>query len=176
MLSFYSVRRPASDVRLKADDGDITTVNIPADPFTLYIRVRYSECDPQGVVFNARYGDYADLAMSEFFRAIVGPWQVMLDRGLDCQVVSILTQWQHPAHFDEVLALQVEALAVGNTSFKIGVRMLRAADMQPLASTEISYVLVDTQHYKKISVPDDLRAQILAGAPGKEVDQAAWRQ
>ena len=28
-------------------------------PFRYYLRVRYQECDPQHVVFNARYGDYA---------------------------------------------------------------------------------------------------------------------
>ena len=28
----------------------------------LLVRVRYAECDAQGVVFNARYADYADLA------------------------------------------------------------------------------------------------------------------
>jgi len=31
-------------------------------PFTLYLRVRYGECDAQKVVFNARYADYVDVA------------------------------------------------------------------------------------------------------------------
>ena len=35
-------------------------------PFELLLRVRYSECDAQEVVFNARYADYADLAATEF--------------------------------------------------------------------------------------------------------------
>ena len=38
-------------------------------PFRYYLRVRYQECDPQHVVFNARYADYADLASFEFMRA-----------------------------------------------------------------------------------------------------------
>lgn len=33
-------------------------------PFRYYLRVRYGECDAQKVVFNARYGDYVDLASS----------------------------------------------------------------------------------------------------------------
>ncbi|MDX1452190.1 MAG: thioesterase family protein [Oleiphilaceae bacterium] len=143
-------------------------------PFTLYIRVRYGECDPQQVVFNARYGDYVDLAMSEFFRAIFGAWQKMLDRGLDCQVVRLLTEWQHPARFDDVLALQVATQAVGNTSFRIGVTMLRANDGQAIATAEASYVLVNTSDYRKTPVPQDLRERLLAGAPGVEVDHAAW--
>ena len=37
--------------------------------FRYYLRVRYQECDAQKVVFNARYGDYIDLACIEFLRA-----------------------------------------------------------------------------------------------------------
>ncbi len=143
-------------------------------PFTLYIRVRYGECDPQQVVFNARYGDYADLAMTEYFRAIFGSWNKVLERGLDCQVVRMLTEWQQPARFDEVLALQVHTLHVGNTSFRIGVHILRAEDAMPVAHTEITYVMVSADNYSKTCVPDDLRALLLAGAPAVHVDQAAW--
>jgi acyl-CoA thioester hydrolase len=38
-------------------------------PFRYYLRVRYSECDSQKVVFNARYGEYVDLAVTEYVRA-----------------------------------------------------------------------------------------------------------
>ena len=38
--------------------------------FRYFLRVRYSECDAQKVVFNARYGDYIDLAVLEFLKAI----------------------------------------------------------------------------------------------------------
>jgi acyl-CoA thioesterase FadM len=33
-------------------------------------RVRWSETDAQGVVFNARYLDYADVAVTEYWRAV----------------------------------------------------------------------------------------------------------
>lgn len=38
------------------------------DEFRHAFRVRYSEVDPQGVVFNARYLDYADILVTEFYR------------------------------------------------------------------------------------------------------------
>jgi acyl-CoA thioester hydrolase len=41
----------------------------PAKPFRYYVRVRYQDCDSQHVVFNARYGDYLDLAITEFLAA-----------------------------------------------------------------------------------------------------------
>ena len=38
--------------------------------FTYQFRVRWSEVDPQAVVFNARYLDYADIAITEYYRAV----------------------------------------------------------------------------------------------------------
>ena len=148
-------------------------------PFTLFLRVRYGECDPQSVVFNARYGDYVDVAMTEFFRAVFGPWQQVLDRGLDCQVVKLTTQWQDAARFDDVLALQVHTQQIGTTSFCLQVAITRASDAQAIASAECTYVMVSTPAspevgFCKTPVPDDFRAALHAGASGITADQAAF--
>ena len=44
-----------------------------SEPFRHRLRVRYSECDPQGHVFNARYLEYFDIGMTELWRETVGP-------------------------------------------------------------------------------------------------------
>jgi YbgC/YbaW family acyl-CoA thioester hydrolase len=49
-------------------------------PFVHELRVRYGECDPQGIVFNANYLLYFDVAFTELWRAAVGPWQEMVAR------------------------------------------------------------------------------------------------
>ena len=43
-----------------------------SEHFNFLLRVRYGECDAQQVVFNARYADYIDIAMTEYFREVVG--------------------------------------------------------------------------------------------------------
>ena len=43
-----------------------------SDPFRHRLRVRYNECDPQGVVFNANYLTYFDLTMGELWRELGG--------------------------------------------------------------------------------------------------------
>ena len=58
-------------------------------PFELLIRVRYGECDAQQVVFNARYADYVDLAITEYFRVLFGGFKELLKQGLDNQVVRL---------------------------------------------------------------------------------------
>lgn len=141
-------------------------------PFRLLLRVRYGECDAQQVVFNARYGDYVDVALTEYFRALFGSYQALLAQGLDNQVVRMATDWSSPARFDEVLALDVETLRVGTTSYAMRVAISEHASGRLVAETEIVYVLVAAQGHHKTPVPDWLRARLLAGAPGVRVDMA----
>ena len=141
-------------------------------PFTLLLRVRYGECDAQQVVFNARYGDYIDVAVTEFYRTLFGSYQSLLDRGLDSQVVRMTTDWSSPARFDDVLALQVQTLRLGTTSYSLQVDIVHHAEQRLVARSEITYVMVDTHAFSKAAIPDDLRAQFEHGAPGALINQA----
>ena len=147
-------------------------MNEPAPPFTLLLRVRYGECDAQHVVFNARYGDYADIAMNEFLRAVVGGYDKLLAAGLDTQVVRLETDFRSPARFDEVLAVTVETTSVGNTSFVLTMQMTQHGSDRLIATTAATYVMVTAKVHQKVRVPDDIRARLLAGAPGTVVNQA----
>jgi len=72
-------------------------------PFRFRFRVRYGECDAQGVVFNARYADFVDISVNEYIRTLFGDYQHLLDQDLDIQVVSLTVNWKAPAKFDDVL-------------------------------------------------------------------------
>lgn len=130
--------------------------------FTLLLRVRYGECDGQQVVFNARYADYVDIAMTEYFRVAVGGFQVLIDKGLDNQVVSLHIDWHSSAQFDDVLAISVSSTKVGNTSYGFKILITDFASQKLIAKSTITYVMVDTQHYQKTPVPDWLREKLLS--------------
>jgi acyl-CoA thioester hydrolase len=132
--------------------------------FTFLLRVRYGECDGQEVVFNARYADYIDIAMTEYFRVAVGGFQVLLDQGLDNQVVSLHIDWLSSAKFDDVLAIAVSHKSVGNTSYGFEILITDHTSQQLIAKGSITYVMVDTQNYKKSPVPDWLREKLLSSA------------
>jgi acyl-CoA thioester hydrolase len=134
------------------------------DPFTLLLRVRYGECDGQQVVFNARYADYIDIAMTEYFRVAVGGFQVLLEKGLDNQVVSLHIDWHSSAKFDDVLAIAVLPKRVGNTSYGFEILITDYTSKQLISKGSITYVMVDTQNYQKSPVPDWLREKLLSSA------------
>ena len=80
--------------------------------FRYFLRVRYGECDAQKVVFNARYGDYTDLAVTEYLRAL-GFGEGLVDGSFDYQLVRQTTEWKSPARFDDVIEVGVHGLQVG---------------------------------------------------------------
>ena len=132
--------------------------------FRLRLRVRYSECDAQGIVFNARWGDFIDLACSEYTRAI-------FDQSYDWRLRKQTIEWMAPARFDDVVEIAVRTVRVGESSFTLGFAMSRGD--QGLASAETVYVFVDNAANHKIPIPPAARASLERGAPGIVVDQAA---
>ncbi len=72
-----------------------------AEPFVYQLRVRYAECDPQGVLFNANYLAYVDHTITELWRAAFGGYKAMLDRGVDIVVAEANLRFLGSARFDE---------------------------------------------------------------------------
>jgi acyl-CoA thioester hydrolase len=144
-------------------------------PFTYYLRVRYGECDAQKVVFNSRYGDYVDVAVNEFLRAL-GYGDQLASGELDFQLVKQTTEWRGPARFDQVLAATVFASRIGTTSFTFTTEFRIAGDERVICTVETVYVMVDTHTLAKKPIPDDIRAAFTRGAPGVVTDHAGYRR
>lgn len=129
--------------------------------FRFLLRVRYSECDAQGVVFNARYGEYVDVAMTEFLRFKLGGYQALVEQGLESQIVRQTTQWESSARFDDVIACNVRTAKVGNTSFVIETDMRAHDSNRRLAQTESVYVMVESKRFTKTPIPEPIRERLI---------------
>lgn len=142
-------------------------------PFRYYLRVRYQECDAQLVVFNARYGDYVDIATMEFFRAL-GFADEVASNALDVQLVKQTTTWKAPARNNDVLEIRIAAKALGTTSFTIEAQFRIAGAAQVVCEIETVYVRVDHDTLRKQPLGDAFRAALERGAPGVQVDHAGY--
>ncbi|MDS1311343.1 MULTISPECIES: acyl-CoA thioesterase [Marinobacter] len=140
-------------------------------PFRYFMQVRYSECDAQLVVFNARYGDYIELAATEFLY-IVGAELPDLESSFDYQVVKLTIEWQAPARYRDTLEISVNVTHVGNTSFELTTEFRNAKTGQFLAKGELIGVAVNPQNVEKMSIPDTMKHEMINGARGKFVDHA----
>ncbi len=140
--------------------------------FCYLLRVRYSECDAQKVVFNGRYVDYIDIACTEFMRVIWGNYNDILSKGIDNQVVNLSINWKAPAHFDEIIAITVKPIRIGTSSYSLQVDFYNYESSTIIASAEIVYVMVSVTQHIKIDIPQDMCKQLEAGAPGIKIDHA----
>lgn len=108
-------------------------------------RVRWSETDAQGVVFNARYLDYADIAITEYWRAVKLRERAG-DEPLEFHVKKATVTWFAPILPDEMIEVMARTIAVGRTSMTQNVEIhgVKAADCEDLrAVVELVSVFVD---------------------------------
>jgi acyl-CoA thioester hydrolase len=139
-----------------------------ASPFVHELRVRYGECDPQGIVFNANYLLYFDVAFTELWRAAIGPWQEMVERGVDAVVAEVRVRFHAPARFDDELRLRARVARLGTTSITTQIDVLR--DDELLVEGELRHVCVATDTWSKVDLPDWVRSGLLRFAlPDAEI-------
>lgn len=127
-------------------------------PFVHRLRVRYHECDPQGVVFNANHFAYFDVAMTELWRELFGSYGAMVRSGTDVQVVDAAASFHAPARFDEQIEVRMAIEKLGTTSFTTGFEVRR--DDALLVSGRMVYVCVDTERHEKRAIPPDMRERL----------------
>lgn len=127
-------------------------------PFAHELRVRYGECDPQGIVFNANYVAWFDVGFTELVRAAVGPWAVLVERGVDAVVAHLDVSFRAPARFDDVVRLEAAVEEVGTTSLTTAIDVVRDGEL--LVAGRLRHVFVDAATWRKTPVPDWVREGI----------------
>jgi acyl-CoA thioester hydrolase len=130
-----------------------------SEPFRFRLRVRYHECDPQGVVFNSNYLAYADIAITELYREAFGSWEVpMSEHGLDLVVAEANVRYRAPLRFDEEFDLVVTLPRIGETSTTTRVAVERAG--VTAAEIEVRHVFLDLEGRTKAPIPDEIRTEL----------------
>ncbi len=87
--------------------------------FLYRTRVRYGECDQQGVVFNANYMAYMDDASEQWISSLA-PDGDFKSLDWDWMVVRSVLEWKAAARHGDILVVEVGVVRYGTTSFDIG--------------------------------------------------------
>lgn len=124
--------------------------------FVHRFRVRYSECDQQGLVFNGHYLFYYDLALTELWRAKVCLYQDMTAKGDDMVVAEARMRFLRGARFDEEIDIGLNIHHLGTTSIIIRPEFRRDGEL--ITEGEVRHVFVDATTHQKKPIPDYVRA------------------
>jgi acyl-CoA thioester hydrolase len=146
-----------------------------AAAFVHRLRVRYGECDPQGVVFNANYVMYFDVALTELWREAIGPYGDMIEGGTDLVVAEATARYLAPAGFDDELDVEVLIARLGVTGMTMALSVRRGSAL--VVEGEMRHVFVDPVTKEKKPIPEDIRRGLApyvaeASSSGERVDAA----
>ncbi|GEE00419.1 hypothetical protein nbrc107696_08650 [Gordonia spumicola] len=125
-------------------------------------QIRYHETDAQGFLFNARYLEIADVAMTEFLRALGHRFTDLGAIGFDPSLVKAEIAFRKPTHFDEVIDVDATCSHVGRSSFVLHYAM--SCDAAPVCDVDITYVNIARETETSAALPaliaDALRAAV----------------
>ena len=124
------------------------------------LRVRYGETDAQGVVFNANYLLYYDVAITEYLRALGWNYRAHIATGVDFHTVRTVVDYRAPIRFDDEIEVGVRPGRVGNSSLTWALEIHPSGEDRPLATGEVVWVNTDQASHRPTPVPADLRAAI----------------
>jgi acyl-CoA thioester hydrolase len=123
--------------------------------FQHVLRVRYGECDPQGIVFNANYLLYVDVAFTELWREAIGPWMEMGERGYDAVVNECRLRFRAPARFDDEIAVAMNVTRLGRSSIETAVEIRRGDEL--LVEASLRHTVVSTETWRSAEMPAWIR-------------------
>ncbi|MBO9622236.1 MAG: acyl-CoA thioesterase [Sphingomonas sp.] len=134
----------------------------PGFRFSTRFRVRYSEIDGQKIVFNSRYLEYADVAMSEFWR-----WADLADIGPDWQdaefnYVRATLDYKQPFRLDDMVEAFVRIERIGTSSMTHRIELCHADTGELHAQVELVSVHVDLATRRSKPIPETVRARLEA--------------
>jgi acyl-CoA thioester hydrolase len=129
------------------------------EPFRHRLRVRWSECDLQGVVFYPQYLAYLDHTVTELWRDAVGPYTQMIpEHGVDMVVAEAGMRYRASARFDDELEVSAAVIRLGSTSVTTAFRIERLGDGELLTEGELRHVFVDPDSFGKREMPPAVRS------------------
>jgi acyl-CoA thioester hydrolase len=129
-----------------------------SEEFRHRLRVRYGECDPQGVVYFARYPVFVDIGMTELWRDRIGPYNDMVEAGSDMVVAEMTLRYRGSAVFDDDLDVVIGVDRLGETSLTCSFRIER--DGSTLVEGSLRQVCIDPATKAKKPLPADVRAAL----------------
>lgn len=132
--------------------------------FSFYhrLRVRYSEIDGAKIVYNAHYLTYVDIAVTEYFRDMLGDlWQFDYEGAFDIVLRSCSFDFNRPAILDDWLDIGCRIEKIGNSSVTVQFAITREAEKEsPILTAAIVYV--NSSGGKSKRIPDEVREKLVS--------------
>ena len=124
--------------------------------------VRFSHCDPAGIVFYSRFFELMQEATEDFFAIAVGaPFEELVNRdGIVMPMVALDVRWHAPTRLAEVLAIDVGVARLGGASVDFAYEMSCRGERRMSART--TQVQVRRDDGRSTPIVEPMRGRFLA--------------
>ncbi len=123
-------------------------------------KVRFSDSDAQGVVFNANYLAYWDDTITDYFEATGVPWAQLTQRGFDLLLAHAEVDFRSAGRIGQTLATGARVARIGTTSLTFELRTWEEGDDRTVVEGRQVQVIVDAADHRPVPVPSFLSEAI----------------
>ena len=131
-----------------------------SQPITYDRRLRFSDCDAQGIVYNPNYLVYWDDAFTDYMDAIGCSWDFMVSMGDDVVLARTEIDYRRSAGMGQVVRTTARVVRIGRSSILFEYLTVDAETGDTLVEGRQVQVIVDHETMRPKRVPDYLREMI----------------
>lgn len=133
----------------------------------LPVRVRFLECDPQGVLAHPRYLDLFDDTYMRLNTTRMGGFAAFVRGGIETLVVKTEVEFARACRAEDELRIVLDLERLGRSSVTLRYRVLGAGDDDERARARTTYVCTVAGAGRSTAFPRWMRERYLAlGGPG----------
>ena len=129
--------------------------------FTTELTVRFSETDAQGVVHNAVYLVWFEIARIDYLARFDGGYPALRERGIEATTVESYVRYRAPARFDDRLRIHARCGDIRGARFRF--EYLVERDREAVADGWTAHAVVDARTLRPTRMPESL-ARAIASA------------
>ncbi|HUY02433.1 1,4-dihydroxy-2-naphthoyl-CoA hydrolase [mine drainage metagenome] len=143
------------------------TTETKKDVFYSDVLVRFSHCDPAGIIFYPHYFVMFNGLVEDWFNHALGIDYAgfITNRRTGLPMVNIQCDFVAPSKIGEVITLTLQVERIGNSSLKLKVHALYESQIRIKAQLTVCVSSFETG--RAVPIPDDLRARFIDFQQGK---------
>jgi acyl-CoA thioester hydrolase len=126
--------------------------------FSTDLRVRFSETDAQGVVHNAVYLVWFEIARIAYLGLYPGGYRGLVEQGVDATTTEAHVGYRAGCRFDDALRIHVRASDLRGARFRFDYAIERDGEL--VADGWTAHACVDARTLRPTRMPPDLREVI----------------
>lgn len=137
---------------------------LPEGAWRIVVPVRFSHCDPAGIVYFPRYFDIINGVVEDWFSGALGlvHHEIIRDRRIGLGSAHVEADFVKPGFLGDALVFTMLIDRIGNSSLSLSIHAHRGEE--PVLRAQLVIVTTSLDLHRPIPIPDDLRAALEAYA------------